>query len=105
MKEYEKYKHEGNGCFFWYARDLMVMCGYKEWRNFHKLVLRAKTKCFNAEKHFSNYFRQAYTNNHGYRMIVDYKLSGYACYLITLEGDLRKKEICKAQKYFKEFYD
>lgn len=34
------------------------------------------------------------------RKIEDYKLSRYACYLITQNGDSRKKVIALAQTYF-----
>ncbi len=101
MNIYEKYKHIESNFTYWYARDLMVICNYSEWRNFHKIILKAQSKCPDTEKHFIPYHRKAYTNNNGYRLIIDYKLSKYACYLITLNGDIRKENIIKAQEYFK----
>ena len=36
----------------------------------------------------------------GQREVHDYKLSGYACYLIAQNGDSRKKSVALAQTYF-----
>ena len=101
MNIFDKYKHIASNYIYWYARDLMFLCDYKEWRNFHKLIIRARAKCLNPDNHFILNSKRVYTNNQGYRLITDYKLSKYACYLITLECDTRKKSIIEAQKYFK----
>ncbi|CCX35816.1 dNA-damage-inducible protein D [Clostridium sp. CAG:1000] len=48
LKEYterlfEDIKHiDENGCEFWYARELQKVLEYKEWRNFNKIISRAK---------------------------------------------------------------
>ena len=34
-----------NGIEFWFARDLQHLLGYNEWRNFNKVILKAKTSC------------------------------------------------------------
>ena len=34
-----------NGVEFWFARDLQHLLGYSEWRNFQKVVVKAKTSC------------------------------------------------------------
>ena len=46
---FENIKHytEG-GQEFWYARELQVVLEYAEWRNFLKVINRAKTACQNS---------------------------------------------------------
>ena len=34
-----------NGIEFWFARDLQHLLGYTEWRNFTKVINKAKTAC------------------------------------------------------------
>ena len=51
LKEYterlfEDIKHiDENGCEFWYARELQKVLEYKEWRNFSRIISRAKETC------------------------------------------------------------
>ena len=41
---------------FWYARDLMKLLGYTEWRNFEKAILRAMISCRTSEINESDHF-------------------------------------------------
>jgi len=34
-----------NGIEFWFARDIQHLLGYSEWRNFQKVIVKAKTSC------------------------------------------------------------
>ena len=34
-----------NGVEFWYARELMVVLEYKQWRRFEQVIERAKEAC------------------------------------------------------------
>ena len=34
-----------NGIEFWFARDIQHLLGYSEWRNFNKVISKAKTSC------------------------------------------------------------
>ncbi|MFV0304975.1 MAG: BRO family protein [Moheibacter sp.] len=34
-----------NGIEFWFARDIQHLLGYSEWRNFQKVIIKAKTSC------------------------------------------------------------
>ena len=92
-KTFENIKHiDENGIEFWYARELSFILEYKEWRNFSKVLDRAKEACRN-----SGFIVEAGATS---KKIIDYKLSRYACYLIAQNGDSRKEVIALAQTYF-----
>lgn len=47
---FENIKHiDENGQEYWLARELQEMLGYKEWRNFEKVIDKAKSACSNSE--------------------------------------------------------
>lgn len=103
-KTFENIKHiDENGIEFWYARELSFILEYKEWRNFSKVLDRAKEACRNSgfivESDFVevNKIVEAGATS---KKIIDYKLSRYACYLIAQNGDSRKEVIALAQTYF-----
>ena len=41
---------------FWFARDLQHLLGYKEWRNFSKVINKAKTACEASGNKVLNHF-------------------------------------------------
>ena len=41
---------------YWYARDLMKLLGYTEWRNFEKAIGRAKESCETSGINFRYHF-------------------------------------------------
>jgi len=43
--EQSVYKDEETGLEFWLARELQGLLGYDEWRNFLKVIDKAKTAC------------------------------------------------------------
>lgn len=101
---FEDYVHESDGLEFWYARELQSLLGYSEWRNFLKIVEKAKESCKNANgvvsDHFVDVNKMVPLGSGSEREIPDIILSRYACYLIAQNGDPRKDEIAFAQSYF-----
>lgn len=89
---------------FWYARELQIALEYKEWRNFLKVIDKAKVACqgsINAvSDHFVEVNKMANIGSGATREIDDIELSRYACYLIVQNGDPRKKVIALGQSYF-----
>ena len=89
---------------YWLARDLQILLGYTEWRNFFKIIEKAKESCKNAGEDFENHFvdvnKKVYIGYDKTRNIEDIMLTRYACYLIAQNGDPRKNAIAFAQTYF-----
>lgn len=89
---------------YWYARDLQNLLGYSEWRNFLKVVEKAKESAKNSgasiENHFVDVNKMVQIGSGAERIIEDVMLTRYACYLITQNGDPRKDAIAFAQTYF-----
>lgn len=98
-------RHENDdGVEFWYARELMRLLGYAQWRNFEEAIRRAIDSCETSktpvERHFAEVSKSLPMPKGGYRVISDFMLTRYACYLIAMNGDTRKEEIAFAQSYF-----
>lgn len=89
---------------FWFARDLQEILGYTEWRNFLKVVDKAKESCTNVgantENHFVDVNKKVQIGSGAERPVDDIILTRYACYLIAQNGDPRKDQIAFAQSYF-----
>ena len=102
---FESIKHVNEyGQEFWYARDLQKILEYTEWRNFTKVIDRAKEACNGAGHEVSECFvevnKTSEMPNGGTKRINDFMLSRYACYLIVMNGDPRKEVIALGQTYF-----
>ena len=104
-KDFESIKHiDENGVEFWYARELMTMLEYSKWENFVKVIDKAKESCKNSNintlEHFADVGKTIKMPKGAEKIIDDFKLTRYACYLIAQNGDSRKKAIALAQTYF-----
>ena len=102
---FESIKHVNEyGNEFWYARELQSILEYTEWRNFQKLIEKAQTACENSDMAVDECFVEVNKTspmpNGGVKLIDDYMLSRYACYLIVMNGDPRKEVIAVGQTYF-----
>jgi DNA-damage-inducible protein D len=97
-------KFPDTGTEFWCARDLQMLLGYTEWRNFAKVVDKAITACQNAgydpRDHFVEINKMVRLGSGAQRQVTDIALTRYACYLIAQNGDPAKDPIAFAQTYF-----
>lgn len=93
-----------SGIEFWFARDLQHLLGYSEWRNFLKVITKAKISCEtsgnNVPDHFVEVNKMVNLGSGSQREIDDIMLTRFACYLVAQNGDPKKEAIAFAQNYF-----
>ena len=118
-KQFEDIKHvNADGGEYWIARELSVTLDYTEWRNFSKVIDKARLACknsgFDIDDHFvevnkmvempskprTNKEQIGFVEVNKTKSITEYELSRYACYLIVQNGDPRKEVIAHGQTYF-----
>ena len=103
-KNFEDYAQQNDGVAFWLARELQVLLGYTEWRNFLTVIAKAKLACENAGQavtdHFVDVNKMVDVGSQTQRQVDDLALTRYACYLIAQNGDPRKDAIAFAMTYF-----
>ena len=88
---------------FWYAWELQIALGYKNWRDFSNIVDKAKIACEESNNPIKSNFEGVHkivNTGISSKPIEDYQLSRYACYLVAMNGDSRKTQIALAQSYF-----
>lgn len=93
-----------DGLEFWFARDLQGLLGYDQWKNFQKVIEKAKIACKNTglivEDQFADVGKMIVVGKGAKREIDDIALTRHACYLIAQNGNPRKEEIAFAMAYF-----
>ena len=55
-KNFEDHAHQQDGVEYWNARELQVLLGYIEWRNFLFVVDKARIACRNAGQSDQDHF-------------------------------------------------
>lgn len=104
-KVFEDIKHiDEKGNEYWLSRELMPLLEYTLWRNFHRKIKVAMENCINSNFDISDHFidvnKMVDIGSNTKIKVLDYKLSRYACYLIVLNCDPRKKVFSLAKTYF-----
>jgi len=104
-KLFEDIKHiDENGNEYWLGRELQQVLVYKEWRKFNNVINKAIIACNNSKmmigEHFVQVDKTIKMPRNASKIINDYKLSRYACYLIVQNADSKKKVIALGQTYF-----
>lgn len=89
---------------YWSSRDFSQLLGYSDYRNFEKVIKKAKAACFNSghriEDHFVDITEMIEIGKGGQRPVLSIFMSRYACYLIVQNADPSKEIVALGQTYF-----
>ena len=104
FEKFEQACYIFNNVECWSARELQTIFNYAEWRNFLKVIEKAKTACESSgvgvSDHFVDINKMVDLGSGSERRIQDVALTRYACYLVAQNGDPGKSEVAFAQTYF-----
>ncbi len=98
-QNFESFSNE-NGFTFWYSSDFMKFLGYETIAPFNKALNKAIATCTTLNISILENFIQIERLDSFGKTGTDYKLSRFACYLVAMNGDVKKKEVAQAQAYF-----
>ncbi len=90
---------KNNGGPFWLASDLMALLGYKDFNSFKKVINKAIGVCSILDISIEDNFQQI-KSEEGKNKVVNYRLTRFACYLTSMNADVRKPQVAAAQTYF-----
>lgn len=94
----QKFEESGreNGIRFWFAHEFMIALGYDSWPTFQKVLTKAMGSCAKLGIDPTESFIPAALVENG-KEIRTYKLSRFACFLVSMHGDSKKEEVAKAK--------
>ena len=101
---FESIKHTDEyGNEYWEARELQQILGYKEWRYFSAVIEKAQIACSQSNNNINSNFgvnTKIVKTGISSKIIIDYKLSRYACYLIVQNANPKYEAVALGQTYF-----
>lgn len=104
LHNFDNIKNLDNNIEWRSARNLQKLLWYTERRNFLLVIEKAKESCKTSwwviNNHFVGINKMVKIGSAAERLLEDFMLSRYACYLIAQNWDPRKEEIAFAQAYF-----
>ncbi|MCB1194399.1 MAG: hypothetical protein KDK90_28460 [Leptospiraceae bacterium] len=90
---------KNNGIRYWYARELMKLLGYENYTVFKNVINKATQACITLNIDVQENFIQIKRDIDGKEQ-SDFKLSRFACYLISMNGDPKKQQVARVQVYY-----
>jgi DNA-damage-inducible protein D len=92
------------GTEYWSARDLQRILEYQTFRSFQHAIDKAMIACEQSNQDSNDHFVEANAiveiGSGARRIVKDYQLSRYACYLIIQNADPAKPLVALGQTYF-----
>lgn len=85
-----------NGTRFWLAHDFMKALGYDSWSSFKQVITKAMGSCARLGIDPTEAFAPHTFSECG-KEVATYKLSRFACFLVSMHGDSKKEEVAKAK--------
>ena len=80
-RKFDDIRHEEDGIEYWYARELMTLLDYVQWRNFENVVKKGMLSCKNngirVEDHFAGVSKMVTLGSGANREVEDYMLTRY----------------------------
>lgn len=95
---FEMSSHQ-NGHLYWYASDLMKMLGYGDYSASMKPIQKAMQVCLSTNIDTYENFIEERRDING-KNVKDFRITRFACYLITMNADIKKETVARAQTYF-----
>jgi DNA-damage-inducible protein D len=94
----QQFEEDGqeNGVRFWYAHQFMKSLGYDSWVAFQKVITKAMGSCAKLGIDPTEAFIAASFLESG-KEVKTYKLSRFACFLVSMHADSKKEEVAKAK--------
>lgn len=81
---------------FWYAHEFMRTLGYEGWPSFQSVITKAMGSCAKLGLDPTEAFVPT-TYEDGGRTCKTYKLTRFACLLVTVHADSKKEEVSQAK--------
>lgn len=95
LQRFEDAAHE-NGVRYWTAHAFMQTLGYDSWQTFQQVINKAMASCATLGVQIHEAFMHEMIEIDG-RSVASYRLTRFACFLVTMHADSRKPEVAEAK--------
>ena len=91
---FESLGYEKNDTVYWRASVFMLKLGYEDLKSFQAAINKAIKACMSMGIDFNDHIIPLQ------ELHKDFELTRFACYLISMNADVGKKQVAQAQMYF-----